>query len=91
MILNIKNLIIMKTGNRSLISSSQTFQATPKTSFLIPQGELELFHYMMDHIGDEVLVVRRAPLGDPIEIEVMGYRLVLRRNEASQVSVRELP
>ena len=36
----------------------------------------------------EVLLVRRAPLGDPIEIEVMGYRLVLRASEARHVSLR---
>ncbi|MEX0820124.1 MAG: ferrous iron transport protein A [Pirellulaceae bacterium] len=28
-----------------------------------------------------------APLGDPIEIEVRGYRLSLRRSEAARVSV----
>ncbi len=39
----------------------------------------------------EVVVVRCAPLGDPLEIEVMGYRLVLRRSEARRVSVREMP
>ena len=36
----------------------------------------------------EVFVVRRAPLGDPIEIEVMGYRLVLRASEARHVALR---
>ena len=39
--------------------------------------------------GVEVTVIRRAPLGDPIEVDVMGYRLVLRRSEALQISVRE--
>ena len=39
----------------------------------------------------EVSVVRRAPLGDPLEIEVLGYRLLLRRSEASCVAVRDLP
>jgi ferrous iron transport protein A len=28
-----------------------------------------------------------APLGDPIEIEVRGYRLSLRKSEAARVSV----
>lgn len=31
----------------------------PQDSFLVPQGELELFHYMIDSIGDEVMVIRR--------------------------------
>ena len=37
--------------------------------------------------GTEVKVIRQAPLGDPIEIRVMGYSLSLRRSEASCVEV----
>ena len=37
--------------------------------------------------GVDVRVVRRAPTGDPIEIEVFGSHLSLRRNEADVVSV----
>jgi len=35
-----------------------------------------------------VRVVRRAPLGDPIELELRGYRLCLRRCDAGSVIVR---
>lgn len=34
-------------------------------------------------------VVKSAPLGDPIEIEVRGYRLSLRKHEASTIQVRK--
>lgn len=37
--------------------------------------------------GAEIAVVRRAPLGDPIEFDVKGYHLSLRRSEAEQVLV----
>jgi ferrous iron transport protein A len=37
--------------------------------------------------GAEVRFVGRAPLGDPIEVEVRGYRLSLRRSEAARVAV----
>ena len=37
--------------------------------------------------GEEVMVVTRAPLGDPIEIESALTRLSLRRAEAAQVQV----
>lgn len=37
--------------------------------------------------GAPVRVVGRAPLGDPLELEVRGYRLSLRRGEAARVSV----
>ena len=32
--------------------------------------------------GTEFAVIRRAPLGDPIEIRVRGFALVLRPSEA---------
>ena len=37
--------------------------------------------------GSEVQVVRMAPLGDPIEFEVKGYRLSLRKSEAKAIIV----
>ncbi len=38
-------------------------------------------------IGVEVKVIRNAPLRDPIEIEVRGYNLSIRRAEAENVVV----
>lgn len=35
--------------------------------------------------GTAVRFVRAAPLGDPIEVQVRGYRLSLRRREAEAV------
>ncbi|UUO06236.1 ferrous iron transport protein A [Blastopirellula sp. J2-11] len=35
--------------------------------------------------GVELTIVGYAPLGDPIEIELIGYRLSLRKTEASRV------
>ena len=37
--------------------------------------------------GVEVTVVSAAPLGDPVELEIRGYRLSIRRNEAARVVV----
>ncbi len=37
--------------------------------------------------GVEVTVVSTAPLGDPVELELRGYRLSIRRNEAARVVV----
>lgn len=36
----------------------------------------------------EVRVVRHAPLGDPMEITLLGYHLSLRKAEAAMVEVR---
>jgi ferrous iron transport protein A len=40
--------------------------------------------------GTGVRVVRRAPLGDPVEYELRGYRLCLRRSEALRIRVRRV-
>jgi Fe2+ transport system protein A len=37
--------------------------------------------------GTNVELIRFAPMGDPIEISVRGYRLSLRRTEAESVIV----
>jgi ferrous iron transport protein A len=37
--------------------------------------------------GIEVRLVGRAPFGDPLELELRGYRLSIRRQEAARVVV----
>jgi ferrous iron transport protein A len=37
--------------------------------------------------GTELRVLGVAPLGDPIEIEVRGYRLSVRKSEAARVQL----
>ena len=37
--------------------------------------------------GTEVEVIRRAPLGDPLEIAVRGVHLSLRKSEARHIDV----
>ncbi len=39
--------------------------------------------------GEEIAVVGFAPLGDPIEFEVRGYRLSLRADEARRLRVEQ--
>ncbi len=40
--------------------------------------------------GQQVRLVRVAPLGDPLDISLMGYHLSLRRQEAMRVEVELL-
>jgi ferrous iron transport protein A len=40
--------------------------------------------------GVEVVVVGVAPLGDPLELELRGYRLSVRRSEAARVEIDQL-
>ena len=37
--------------------------------------------------GVNVRVVGTAPLGDPLELELRGYRLSVRRTEAARVAI----
>jgi Fe2+ transport system protein FeoA len=38
--------------------------------------------------GTVVEVKRVAPLGDPIELKVRGYRLLVRKSEAREITVK---
>ena len=37
--------------------------------------------------GESVQIIREAPFGDPIEIEIMNYRLCLRKKDAESIYV----
>jgi ferrous iron transport protein A len=57
---------------------------------LCVDGAPEIRHRLLEMgltRGTPVCVVRVAPLGDPIELEVRGYRLSLRRSEAASVLI----
>lgn len=40
--------------------------------------------------GVEVTVVKIAPLGDPIEIEIRGYNLSIRKDDAANIDLEEV-
>lgn len=40
--------------------------------------------------GTRITLMRRAPMGDPIEIKVRGYNLTLRKTEAEHISVEPI-
>jgi ferrous iron transport protein A len=41
--------------------------------------------------GTSIRVIRRAPLGEPIEVEVKGSRLAMRNHEAIHFAVEGAP
>ena len=54
------------------------------------RGDADAARRMMDMgviRGTTVEVVRRAPLGDPMEVRVRGFMLTLRRAEAEHITV----
>jgi ferrous iron transport protein A len=40
--------------------------------------------------GEEIELIGRAPLGDPLEFAVRGYRLSLRAEEARRIAIERL-
>jgi ferrous iron transport protein A len=71
----IKRLTELKTGQTGTI---QSFEETELTIKLMEMGCVP---------GEKVKVHKVAPLGDPISIQVAGYHLSLRLNEAEHIIV----
>ena len=40
--------------------------------------------------GTQVRLQKDAPMGDPIQIQVRGYELTIRREDAAMISVQEV-
>lgn len=69
----------MKKGTRAAVASIPA-----DSEAILRLAELGLTE------GAEFTVVKVAPLGDPIEIDLRGYRLCLRKAETEGVRVRLL-
>lgn len=57
------------------------------------QGQPAIRHRLLEMgmtPGCRVRLVRIAPLGDPLDFELRGYHLSLRREEARNVVIEEL-
>lgn len=68
-------LNMLQPGEAGTVEKILTSDAKLKTRLL----ELGLLK------GTSIEIVRFAPLGDPIEIKIRGYRLSIRKEEAESV------
>ncbi len=53
----------------------------------------KLLHKLLDMgfvSGASIEILRKAPLGDPLELRIQGYTLFLRRSEARLIEVQKL-
>ena len=41
--------------------------------------------------GEKVTLVKFAPMGDPMELQIHGYSLTLRLDDAAQITVSAIP
>jgi len=70
----IRTLSALKPGEEGIIQSIET----------APEVVLKFLERGMGP-GEKVKFIRTSPFGDPIEIEVMNYRLALRKSEADKI------
>ena len=70
------NLAKLKTGEKGRITAIGAIG--PLKRRLMDMGVL---------VGEEVKVVKVAPMGDPIEIFIKSYNLSLRKQEAEGIAV----
>ena len=74
--MSIVTLADMKVGDKGVVEALQ--------------GHGNIQHRLVDMgvvKGSHISVVKKAPLGDPIEVNVKGCALALRMNEAAMITV----
>ncbi len=74
--MNIVTLADMKVGEKGVVEALE--------------GHGNIQHRLVDMgvvKGSHISVVKKAPLGDPIEVNVKGCALALRMNEAAMITV----
>jgi ferrous iron transport protein A len=75
-----RTLCDLQTGERCQVLSVEGSDAV--TARLLEMGILP---------GEEIQMIGAAPMGDPIEYSVYGYRISLRRLEAARVRIEKQP
>jgi ferrous iron transport protein A len=68
----------LKPGERGVVTG---WTASEPPTRLLEMGLLQ---------GTQLEILRLAPLGDPIDIRIRGYRLSLRKHEAGLVQIQPL-
>ncbi len=75
----------------SRLSELQPGQEAIVTRFHAEPHQIQRLREMGLITGTRLRFLRSAPLGDPIEIQFRGYRLSLRKQDASQIEVTPSP
>ena len=92
--------IVMETMQNSVTSDTQTVEAQHVRLSELKSSQVGLITKVFGHgsfrnritemgfiRGKIVKVIKNAPLLDPVEYEIMGYRIALRRSEAELIEV----
>lgn len=77
-----------KSNQKTILLSQLTIGQKGVIADFVEESELcERIEEMGVTPGEEVQIIRYAPLGDPIEIRIRGYLLSLRKEEANLIKV----
>ncbi len=82
----------LSAGHKAVICEFAQ-EATPHATFYQEADRNDIHLKLMEMgcvPGEEVCIVKVAPLGDPISISIAGYNLSLRRTEAQYIWVEEV-
>jgi ferrous iron transport protein A len=73
----------MKTLDKMKVGESGTIIALTRQELVLKLIEMGCFP------GEKITLTKIAPLGDPIAIEISGYELSMRKDEASTVVLKD--
>jgi ferrous iron transport protein A len=73
----------MKTLDKLKIGESGTILALTKKELVLKLIEMGCFP------GEKITLTKIAPLGDPIAVQISGYELSMRKDEASTVVLKD--
>jgi Fe2+ transport system protein FeoA len=75
--MTIKTLLDLKPGESAVVERLATSDETSLKLMELGIGP-----------GESITFLRKAPLGGPVEIELMGYRLCIRRSDSEKIYVQ---
>jgi ferrous iron transport protein A len=86
------SLVMVSPMTPAMIDFSQVRKGMRAKVTRIPSDspDIKRLQEMGLTVGAEFRVVKIAPLGDPVEIEIRGYRLCLRKRETEGIEVEVL-
>lgn len=77
-----------KTNLKTRTLADLDIGSSAKISNILPGNDnLERLVELGLIVGETVTLVKKAPLGDPIEIRIMNYNLCIRKSEAAFIEI----
>ena len=83
-----KNKNVLKAGEQGHLSDLRIGQKAKVVALHIDKPDLR--RHILDMgitRGTEILVKKIAPMGDPVDIELRGYELCIRKDEMKNIDI----